>query len=323
MTNLRRRTLALGGTLGALGLRPARAQSFPSKPIRLLVGYPAGGGVDAIARLLASGLAAKFGQQVLVENRAGAAGMIAAEAVSKSPPDGHTLLVGETGMLITSLLRPEHGIDPLKALAPVAGLYVLPLIIVANNQVPIRDPKTLIAELKANPGKYSYATPGIGTVQHLGFELLKGQTGTFVVHVPYRGAAQIIPDVIGGQIPLGVVTATAGLSQARAGKLRAVAMLSPVRLPGAENVRALAEAVPGFNVAPRLALLAPVGMPAGLADQIGQAVRELISTAETVQSALQIGAVTAYVPAAELGRDLARESASWAQLIRDRKITGE
>jgi tripartite-type tricarboxylate transporter receptor subunit TctC len=313
----------VGGTLGAVGLRPARAQSFPSKPVRLLVGYPAGGGVDAIARLLATGLSAKFGQQVIVENRAGAAGMIAAEAVSKSAADGHTLLVGETGMLITRLLRPEHGIDPLKALAPVAGLYVLPLIIVANNQVPIRDPRTLIAELKANPGKFSYATPGIGTVQHLGFELLKAQTGTFVVHVPYRGASQILPDVIGGQIPLGVVTVTAGLSQAKAGKLRAVAMLSPVRLPGAESVPALADAVPGFNVAPRLALLGPVGMPAALIEQIGQAVQGVLSAAETVQSALQLGAVAAYAPAAELGKDLARESASWAQVIRDRKITSE
>lgn len=325
MTDLHRRRLLGGVALGALaGAAPAvRAQAFPSKPLRIFVGYSAGGGVDAMARLLATGLQAQFGQQVVVENRAGASGLIAAEAVSKSAPDGHTLMVGETGMLIASLLRAGKALDPLKALAPVAGLFVSPLIIVAGNAVPMRNPAELVAELKAHPGRYSYATSGIGTVHHLGFELLKARTGAFVVHIPYRGAAQIVPDVIGGQVPLGVVSATAGLSQARAGKLRAVALLSNDKLPGGEGVAPLSSVVPGFSVAPRLALMAPAGTPASLVEPLAEAVRKVLSAPETVQSALQQGAIAAYLPPAELARDLQREVVEWAQVIKDRQISAE
>lgn len=323
MTDPTRRRLLAGAALASTGaLLPAvaRAQGFPTKPVRVLVGYSAGGGVDAMARLLATGLAAQLGQQVVVDNRAGASGLIAAEAVSKSAPDGHTLMVGETGMLIASLMRAGKALDPLKALAPVAGLFVSPLIVIANNDVPMRNPAELLAELKARPGRYSYATSGIGTVQHLAFEMLKARTGTYVVHIPYRGAAQIVPDVIGGQVPLGVVSATAGLSQARAGKLRALAMLSPVKLPGGEDVAPMADALPGFNVAPRLALMAPAGTPPAVVDTLAEAVRKVLAAPDTVRSALQQGAITAYLPPAELGRDLLRESAEWDRVIKDRKI---
>jgi tripartite-type tricarboxylate transporter receptor subunit TctC len=325
MTDLHRRRLLGGAALGALaGAAPvARAQAFPSKPLRIFVGYSAGGGVDAMARLLATGLQAQFGQQVVVENRAGASGLIAAEAVSKSAPDGHTLMVGETGMLIASLLRAGKALDPLKALTPVAGMFVSPLVIIAGNDTPMRDAAGLVAELKARPGRYSYATSGIGTVQHLGFEMLKARTGTFVVHIPYRGAAQIVPDVIGGQVPLGVVSATAGLSQARAGKLRAVAMLSDHRLPGGEGVTPLSSVVPGFHVAPRLALMAPAGTPASVIEPLAEAVRKVLTAPETVQSALQQGAITAYLSPADLGRDLQREVADWDRVIKAQKITVE
>lgn len=322
--NVRRRLLG-GAALGALaGNVPlVHAQAFPSKPLRVFVGYSAGGGVDAMARLLATGLAAQLGQQVVVENRAGASGLIAAEAVSKSPADGHTLMVGETGMLIASLLRAGKALDPLKVLVPVAGLFVSPLIIVAGNPVPMANPAEMVAELKRYPGRYSYATSGIGTVHHLGFELLKARTGTFVVHIPYRGAAQIVPDVIGGQVPLGVVSATAGLSQARAGKLRAVAMLSDHKLPGGEGVAPLSSAVPGFSVAPRLALMAPAGTPAPVVEALAEAVRKVLTAPETMQSALQQGAITAYLPPSELGRDLQREVGEWDRVIKAQKLTAE
>ena len=325
MTDLVRRRLLGGAALGTLAAAaPAvRAQAFPSKPLRVFVGYSAGGGVDAMARLLATGLAAQLGQQVVVENRAGASGLIAAEAVSKSPADGHTLMVGETGMLIASLLRAGKALDPLKALAPVAGLFVSPLMIVAGNPVPMANPAELVAELQRNPGRYSYATSGIGTVHHLGFELLKARTGTFVVHIPYRGAAQIVPDVIGGQLPLGVVSATAGLTQARAGKLRAVAMLSDHKLPGGEGVAPLSSAVPGFSVAPRLALMAPAGTPAAVIESLAEAVRKVLTAPETVQSALQQGAITAFLPPAEVARDLQREVGEWDRVIKAQKLTAE
>ena len=307
----------------ALAAPFAAAQTFPARPVRLMVGYAAGGGVDAMARMLAQRLAPVLGQQVVVENRAGASGMIAADAVARSAPDGYTLLMGESGMLITSHLQPRANMDPLKAFAPVAGTFIAPLLIVANNNLPASDPKQLIALLKANPGKYAYATSGVGTVHHLGFEMLKAQTGAFIVHIPYRGAAQILPDVISGQVPIGVVSAAAGLAQARAGKVRPIALMNTGRLAGAENVPPMADALPGFDVAPRLMLLAPAGTPAPVVERLNEAVRSVLESADLAQAAAQQGAIPAYVPAAQLATTLARESTAWARLITAQKINVE
>jgi tripartite-type tricarboxylate transporter receptor subunit TctC len=307
----------------AVPFAAAQAQTFPSKPLRLLVGFAAGGGVDAVARLLAPRLSNVLGQQVVVENRSGASGQIAGDAVAKSAPDGYTLLVGESGLLIAQHLQAHMPFDPLKSFAPVAGLFVSPLMIIVGNDFPAKSPRELVQVLKANPGKYSFATSGVGTVQHLGFEMLKGQTGAFVVHIPYRGAAQIVPDVVGGQVPIGVVSATAGLAQARAGKLRAIAMMSPVKLQGAEDVAPLSDALPGFNAAPRIVLLAPAGTPAAVVERLSDAVKTVLSSADLIQAASTQGAVPAYMAPEPLSADMARESASWAQIIKAQKITAQ
>ena len=238
--------------------------------------------------------------------------MIAAEAVAKSAADGYTLLMGESGMLITSHLQPRAGVDPLRSFTPVAGAFIAPLMIVANNDLGVADPAQLVAALKARPGRYSYATSGVGTVHHLGFELFKARTGTFVVHIPYRGAAQILPDVISGQVPIAVVSAAAGLAQAKAGKVRTIALMNTAKLAGAENVPALADALPGFDVAPRLMLLAPAGTPAAVVERINEAVRGVLASAELAQAAAQQAAVPAYLPPAQLAATLAEESAGWA-----------
>jgi tripartite-type tricarboxylate transporter receptor subunit TctC len=317
----RRRWLGHGLGLAATVAAPQTfAQSFPQKPVRILVGYSAGGGVDAMARLLAQGLSGVWGQQVVVDNRAGASGLIAAEAVSRSAADGHTLLLGESGLFIAHMLQPRASLDPAKAFVPVAGLFTSPLMVVGSMGFPAHHPQSLLDELKAHPGRYAYATSGVGTVQHLGFEMLKGRSGTFVVHIPYRGAAQILPDVVGGQVPLGVVSATAGLAQARAGKVKALAMMSNVRLPGAEQVAPLSDALPGFQVAPRLCLLAPAATPAGLVDSLSEAVRVVLESPDTVASALRQGAVPAYVSAKGMATDLPRELQEWAGIIRTQKI---
>jgi tripartite-type tricarboxylate transporter receptor subunit TctC len=307
----------------ALAAPLAGAQAFPNRPIRLMVGYAAGGGVDAIARMLSSRLPALLGQQVVVENKAGATGMIAADAVAKSPADGYTLLLGESGLLIASHLQAKAPVDPLKAFTPVAGVFVAPLMIVANNNIAATNPKELIALLKANPGRYSYATSGVGTVHHQGFEFLKANTDTYNVHKPNPGAAQIVPDVISGQVPIGVVSAAAGLAQAKAGKLRPIALMNTGKLPGAENVPALADALPGFNVAPRLMLLAPAGTPAAVVEKLNDAVRTVLASADLVQAAAAQGAVPAYMPPQQLGTEMARESTEWAQIIKAQKISAE
>lgn len=307
----------------ALAVPLAGAQAFPNKPIRILVGYNAGGGVDAMTRMLATRLPALLGQQVVVENRSGAAGMIAAEVVANSPADGHTLLMGESGMLINAHLKPHASVDPVKSFTPVAGAFIAPLMIVANNNLGASTPKELIALLKANPGKYSYATSGVGTVHHLGIEMMKTQTGAFIVHIPYRGASQIVPDIISGQVPIGVVSAAAGMAQAKAGKLRAVALMNKGTLPGAENVPAMADALPGFDVAPRLMLLAPAGTPATVVAKLNEAVRTVLASAELAQAASLQGAVPAYLPPAELASAITRESAEWARTIKAAKISAD
>ncbi|MGV3494220.1 MAG: tripartite tricarboxylate transporter substrate-binding protein [Ramlibacter sp.] len=321
-TSLARRALLAAALAAALPAVHAQAE-FPDRPIRLLVGYSAGGGVDALARMLSARLPAVLGQQVVVENRPGATGMIAADQVAKAPADGYTLLLGESGLLITPHLQARTLVDPLKALVPVAGAFIAPLMIVANNAVPAAQPAQLIELLKKNPGKYSYATSGVGTVHHLGVEMMKARTGTFIVHVPYRGAAQIVPDVISGQVPLGVVSAAAGLAQAKSGKLRAVGMMSAAKLPGAEDVPAIASALPGFDVAPRLMVLAPAGTPAPVIEKLDAAVRTVLASADLVQAAGAQGAIAAYLPPAQLGREMQREYADWGKLVRAQKISAD
>jgi tripartite-type tricarboxylate transporter receptor subunit TctC len=308
----------------ALAAPLAGAQAaFPNRPIKLMVGYAAGGGVDAMARLLAQRLPQVLGQQVVVENRAGASGMIAADAVARASADGYTLLMGETGMLIASQLQPRANLDPLKSFTPVAGTFITPLLIVANNAVPAKTPQQLVALLKASPGKYAYATSGVGTVHHLGFEMMKARTQSFIVHIPYRGAAQILPDVISGQVPIGVVSAAAGLAQARAGKVTAIALMNTGQLAGAENVPALAEALPGFDVAPRLMLLAPAGTPPAVVERLNEAVRTVLASTEVAQAASQQGAIPAYVPSAQLASVLDQENAGWGRLLKAQKIAAE
>lgn len=310
---------ALAGATAA----PAHAQAYPHKPIRLLVGYSAGGGVDAMARLLAPRLSALLEQQVVVDNRTGAAGLIAGDAAAKAAPDGYTLMLGDSSLLIAQHLQARMSFDPVKGFTPVAAVFTLPLVIITDNNFPAKTPKELVALLKSRPGKYSFATSGVGTVHHLGFEMLKGATHSFVVHIPYRGASQIVPDVIGGQVPIGVVSVTAALAQARAGKLRALAVMSPVKIAGAEDLAPLADALPGFDAAPRLFLLAPAGTPAAIIDRLSEATRTVMAAPDMAQAAALQGAVPAFMASGPLASDIARESAAWGKVIREQKISAQ
>jgi tripartite-type tricarboxylate transporter receptor subunit TctC len=311
------------GLAGLLAVPAAWAQNYPDKPIRLVVGYSAGGGVDAVARLLGTRLSAVLGQQVMIDNRTGATGLIAAEFVAKAPPDGYTLMMGDSALLIAKLLQPKIGLDPLTSFKPVAGAFVSPLMIVTGNDFPAKTPGELVKELKAHPARYSFATSGVGTVQHLGFEMLKQSTGSTVVHVPYRGAAQIVPDVVGGQVPIGVVSATAGMAQAKAGKLRAVALMNTARLEGAEGVPPLADALPGFDVAPRIFVLAPAGTPDEIVEKLSAAVRTVLATPEAGAAAAAQGTLRAYATPAQLGKDMADETRRWQRIIAEQNIVAE
>jgi tripartite-type tricarboxylate transporter receptor subunit TctC len=321
-TNPARRRAILVAGAALLAGRTVRAQpAYPARPIRMLVGFSAGGGVDAMARMLAPRLSALLGQQVVVENRAGATGLIAADATAKAAPDGYTMMLADSSLLIAQHLQARMSFDPLRSFTPVANVFMMPLAIVVANDFPARTPQEFVTLLKNNPARYSFGTSGVGTVHHLGFEMLKRRTGTFVVHIPYRGAAQILPDVIGGVVPIGVVSVSAAIAQAKGGKLRTLALMSPARIPGAEDVPTLAEVVPGFSAVPRLYLMVPAGTPAAIVEKLGEATRTVMAAPDMAQAVAQQGAVPAFLPAAPLAADLQAESATWAQVIRDQKIS--
>jgi tripartite-type tricarboxylate transporter receptor subunit TctC len=321
-TNPARRRAILVAGAALLAGRTVRAQpAYPARPIRMLVGFSAGGGVDAMARMLAPRLSALLGQQVVVENRAGATGLIAADATAKAAPDGYTMMLADSSLLIAQHLQARMSFDPLRSFMPVANVFMMPLAIVVANDFPARTPQEFVTLLKNNPARYSFGTSGVGTVHHLGFEMLKRRTGTFVVHIPYRGAAQILPDVIGGVVPIGVVSVSAAIAQAKGGKLRTLALMSPARIPGAEDVPTLAEVVPGFSAVPRLYLMVPAGTPAAIVEKLGEATRTVMAAPDMAQAVAQQGAVPAFLPAAPLAADLQAESATWAQVIRDQKIS--
>ena len=177
----------------------AIAQSYPGRPVKMLVGYAAGGGMDSLARVLAAKLTETLGQQVLVENRAGASGAVAADAMIKSLADGYTIYAAESGALILPAINPKISYDPVRNFLPVGGVATLPMAFVVTNAFPAKNAQELIAALKAAPGKYSYASPGVGTVQHFAFELFMRSAGVSAVHIPYKGAATMMPDIISGR----------------------------------------------------------------------------------------------------------------------------
>ena len=298
----------------------AVAQDYPARPVRLLVGFPPGGGMDTIARVIAPKLQEALGQPFVVENRTGAAGALAADALVKAAPDGYVLLLAESGALVVPAINPKAAYDPVKQFAAIGGVCSLPLALVTSPSFPASNAQELIAALKANPGKYSYASPGVGTLQHLAFELFMRTTGVQAVHVPYKGATAMMPDLMSGQVPIGVVSALAGVSQAKGGKIRALAVTSAQRLPNAPEIPALAETVPGFEAAPNVFLVAPAGFSN---DRLSSAVRRAVASPEVQDSFAKQGATPMPADPRELAARIAAETRRWAAVVKDAGIKAE
>jgi tripartite-type tricarboxylate transporter receptor subunit TctC len=301
----------------------AFSQDYPNRPVRLLVGFPPGGAMDSIARVMAPKLGAALGQQFVVDNRPGAAGAIAADALVRASPDGYALLLAESGALIVPAVNPKAGYDPVKQFAPVAGVCLLPLAIVVSPGFPATNARELIAALKANPGKHSYASPGIGTLQHLAFELFKRSAGVDAVHVPYKGASAMMPDLMSGQVEIGAISALVAVAQSRAGKIKLLAVTSAQRLPGAPEVPALAETLPGFDASPNVFLVAPLGTPAPVVARLAEAVAGALASKDVQESFAKQGATATPARPEELGRAIAAETARWAGVVKDAGIKAE
>jgi tripartite-type tricarboxylate transporter receptor subunit TctC len=309
--------------LALLASLSCAAQEYPARSVRVLVGYPPGGGMDTIARVVMPRLSELLGQPFIVENRPGASGGVAAESLVKSAPDGYVLMVAESGTLALPAVSPKVSLDPVRQFAPVGGICTLPMAFVVNAEVPFRTTAEMIAALKANPGKYSYASPGIGTLQHLAFELFRRSAGVEALHVPYKGAAAMMPDLMGGQVQIGVISAIAAQGPSRTGKIRVLAVTSLQRQPTAPDWPTMAETLPGFNAAPSVFLVAPAGTPGAVVQKLSAALRAAIASREVEENFAKQGATPAPGSPQELAALIAEETRRWAAVVKDAGIKVE
>jgi tripartite-type tricarboxylate transporter receptor subunit TctC len=313
---------AIAASVAAPLAVPALAQSWPTKPIRVIVGYPPGGFTDVTARLICEKLQARLGQPVVVDNKPGANSIVGVDAMAKAAPDGHTLAVVIAAYAANTTLYSKLPYDPKKDIAAVSLIGLSPLVAAVNNDAPFKTGRELIAWAKAHPGQISYGSSGIGSAVHLSTELLKSLTGTYMVHIPYRGAAAALTDLMGGQIQLFLDAASGLIAPGKGGKVRLIGVASDKRLPALPDVPTFVEqGVPGFVASTWAGLLAPAGTPEGivkrLADEIAAIVRQ-----DDVKARLEtMGTIPVGSAPAEFDRFIAEETAKWGRVIRAAKVT--
>ena len=312
--------LAGASVLSLSGL--ARAQAFPSKPITLVVPAPPGGVVDATARLLGEGLSKQLGQPVVIDNRGGASGNIAYSHASRAAADGYTLLTSYSAFhLGNPSLFPKPGWAQADFI-PIAMAAVATNVIAVHPSVPANTLAELIAYLKSNPGKVSYASQGSGSLAHVGTEIFKAQTGTDMLHVPYRGSGPALQDLLTGQVQLFITTPPSVLQHIQAGKLKGIAVTGKTRHPGLPQVPTTAEAgLPGFELEGWVALFAPTGTPADAVARLAAAVKSAVETPDVIAKARAAGLEIRYLAPAALQEVVRTETAGWAQTIKSANIT--
>ena len=308
--------VALCASLLAAG--SAQAQAYPSRPIKVVVGFPPGQATDVIARLMAGKLAESLGQPVVVENRPGKGGSLGAEAVAKSPPDGYTLLVSATAPLATNFnLYPNVGYNPATDFAPVSLMAWLPFVLIVNPAVPANTLAELIAYAKTRPGALSYASSGNGTTAHLTMEMLKKAAGIDILHVPYKGGVAALSDVMAGQLQMGWDTALFVLPHVKAGKVRAIATASPTRSPLMPEIPAAAETVPGFSSGAWLGLVAPAGTPREIVNRLNAELHKLMKTPEIAEKLAGLGSEVLLSTPDEFHEHIKRELVKWGKAVKD------
>jgi tripartite-type tricarboxylate transporter receptor subunit TctC len=319
--------LCLGALMGPLlGASPTQAQDYPNRPIKVVVPFPAGGPTDGMARIISERLGAVLGQSIVVENKGGGAGgSIGAKFVATSDPDGYTILMTPGGALTTGpAVHPNIGYDAPKAFVPVAQLIETPLVISVREDLPVKTMAELVAYAKANPGKLSWGTQGFGVAPHLLLELFKLETGTSIVHVPYRGTAPMLSAILGGEVQVVADPMTTSLPHIQSGKLRAIAIAGSERTPKLPDVPTTKEAgYPKIDSPFWLAVVAPAGTPQSIVDKLNTAFRESMKPAETRALLAKLGADIKIGTPAELGNMLARELALWSGVVKDAKIKVE
>lgn len=294
----------------------AGAQTFPAKPVTLVVPYPAGGATDVIARMIAEKLTTKWGQPVVVSNRPGAGTLLGAETVARAPGDGYTLFMTTAAHTISASLYKKIPYDPIKDFTPITLTSTIPLVLVTAPSLPVKSLPELIARAKADPGM-SFASTGNGTPQHLTMELFKAKQSLNLTHVPYKGDAPMITDLIGGQVPMAFVTLSAAMPYIKAGKLKAIALAHPKRIEGIATVPTFDEAgMPGFVAATWFGLFGPGTMSPDLATRIYRDVSQLVAVPEFTSKLKEMGGEVDNIPPQAFQAHVHAETGRWAEAVR-------
>jgi tripartite-type tricarboxylate transporter receptor subunit TctC len=313
----RRHLLRLAAGAAALPIvsGSARAQAYPSRPVRLIVGFPPGGGADTTARIIGPWLSQQLGQPLVIENRPGASSTLAAQAVVNSPPDGYTLLLLGGSALMATLITIVP-FDLQRDLAPVSGLTDNPMVLVAHPSVPAKTVAELIALAKAKPGTISMGSFGTGSASHLAGELFKMMAGVNLLHVPYRGGAPMVTDLVGGQVQVAFDVMVTSLPHIRSGGLRALAVAGSQRFDMLPDVPTIAETLPGYEARTWIGICAPAGTPVEIIKRLNREINAGLATADIRARLSDVGTIPMILSAAEFGAFVAAEAEKWTRVVK-------
>ncbi|OZI31255.1 hypothetical protein CAL29_25355 [Bordetella genomosp. 10] len=304
--------------------RAVAAPAYPAKPIRLLVPFAPGGSTDALARILAKGLSARLGESVVVENRPGAGGNIAMGAAARAQPDGYTLLIVSSSLVINPGLYAAIPYDPIKSFAPITYLAAAPSLLIVNAREHAGSVGELVAEMKARPGAYNYSSPGIGTAQHLAGELFRLTTGVALAHIPYNGAGPSVAAVAAGDVQMGLASLPAALPLVQSGAVRALAITTRMRSPAAPDIPTFAEAGYAAVESDHLqGLLAPAGTPPAIVQQLSKATDAVLAQPETARQLVDLGFIVGGGTPEEFQREIARQLQKWPAIVRQAGVKVE
>jgi tripartite-type tricarboxylate transporter receptor subunit TctC len=308
--------LAVGAAACQAVSRTASAQSYPSRPVRIVVGYAAGGGTDIVARLMGQWLSERLGQQVVIENRTGAATNIGTEAVVRAFADGYTLLLAHTANAINATLYEKLNFNFIRDITPVAGIIRVPGVMVVNPSLPAKTVPEFIAYAKANPGKINMASGGAGGPDHMSGELFKAMTGVSMIHVPYRGLSPALTDLLAGQVQVIFSSLPAAIEYIRAGKLRALAVTTATRFEGAPDIPTVGDAVLGYEASQWYGVGAPKNTPVEIVDKLNKEINAGLANPKLRAQLAELGGTALPGSPEEFGKLIAEETEKWAKVVK-------